>query len=96
MWSAVAAVGAATGPVIGGFLVEHFWWGSVFLVNIPLMALLLPVGRLLLPESRGSDDGPWDVLGALMAAAGVLGVVLGVKRAGTGEGLLGPATLAPC
>ncbi len=94
VWSAVAAVGAATGPVIGGFLVEHFWWGSVS-DHIPLMALLLPVGRLLLPESRGSDDGPWDVLGALMAAAGVLGVVLGVKRAGTGEGLLGPATLAP-
>lgn len=95
VWSAVAAVGAATGPVIGGFLVEHFWWGSVFLINIPLMALILPVGRLLLPESRGSDDGPWDVLGALTAAAGVLGVVLGVKRAGTGEGLTGPATLVP-
>ncbi|MYS32639.1 DHA2 family multidrug resistance protein-like MFS transporter [Streptomyces sp. KhCrAH-43] len=95
VWSAVAAVGAATGPVVGGFLVEHYWWGSVFLVNIPLMALILPVGRLLLPESRGNDDGPWDVLGALMAAAGVLGVVLGVKRAGTGEGLTGPATLVP-
>ncbi|MGW1181710.1 MFS transporter [Streptomyces drozdowiczii] len=95
VWSAVAAVGAATGPVVGGFLVEHYWWGSVFLINIPLMALILPVGRLLLPESRGNDDGPWDVLGALMAAAGVLGVVLGVKRAGTGEGLAGPATLAP-
>ncbi|MFF2407829.1 MFS transporter [Streptomyces sp. NPDC058092] len=95
VWTAVAAVGAATGPVIGGFLVEHFWWGSVFLINVPLMALVLPVGRLLLPESRGSDDGPWDVLGALTAAAGVLGVVLGVKRAGTGEGLLSPATLAP-
>ncbi|MEV5605685.1 MFS transporter [Streptomyces sp. NPDC052299] len=95
VWSAVAAVGAATGPVIGGFLVEHFWWGSVFLINIPLMALILPVGRLLLPESRGNDDGPWDVLGALMAAAGVLGVVLGVKRAGTGEGLTGLATLVP-
>lgn len=95
VWTAVAAVGAATGPVIGGFLVEHFWWGSVFLINIPLMALILPVGRLLLPESRGSDDGPWDVLGALMAAAGVLGVVLGVKRAGTGEGVFGPATLVP-
>ncbi|WP_330451912.1 MULTISPECIES: MFS transporter [unclassified Streptomyces] len=95
VWSAVAAVGAATGPVVGGFLVEHYWWGSVFLINIPLMALILPVGRLLLPESRGNDDGPWDVLGALMAAAGVLGVVLGVKRAGTGEGLTGPATLVP-
>jgi DHA2 family multidrug resistance protein-like MFS transporter len=95
IWTAVAAVGAATGPVIGGFLVEHFWWGSVFLINVPLMALILPVGRLLLPESRGSHDGPWDVLGALMAAAGVLGVVLGVKRAGTGEGVLSPATLVP-
>ncbi|MEU2127845.1 MFS transporter [Streptomyces sp. NPDC018352] len=94
IWTAVAAVGAATGPVIGGFLVEHFWWGSVFLINVPLMALILPVGRLLLPESRGSHDGPWDVLGALMAAAGVLGVVLGVKRAGAGE-VLSPATLAP-
>lgn len=94
IWTAVAAVGAATGPVIGGFLVEHFWWGSVFLINVPLMALILPVGRLLLPESRGSHDGPWDVLGALTAAAGVLGVVLGVKRAGAGE-VLSPATLAP-
>ncbi|WP_405711222.1 MULTISPECIES: MFS transporter [unclassified Streptomyces] len=94
IWTAVAAVGAATGPVIGGFLVEHFWWGSVFLINVPLMALILPVGRLLLPESRGSHDGPWDVLGALLAAAGVLGVVLGVKRAGAGE-VLSPATLAP-
>ncbi|MFJ7198535.1 MULTISPECIES: MFS transporter [unclassified Streptomyces] len=94
IWTAVAAVGAATGPVIGGFLVEHFWWGSVFLINVPLMALILPVARLLLPESRGSHDGPWDVLGALMAAAGVLGVVLGVKRAGAGE-VLSPATLAP-
>ncbi|MEU8705820.1 MFS transporter [Streptomyces sp. NPDC048565] len=95
IWTAVAAVGAATGPVIGGFLVEHYWWGSVFLINIPLMVLILPVARLLLPESRGESDGPWDVLGALMAAAGVLGVVLGIKRIGGGEGLLNLATLLP-
>ncbi|MFJ8887269.1 MFS transporter [Streptomyces sp. NPDC102402] len=95
IWTAVAAVGAATGPVIGGFLVEHYWWGSVFLINIPLMALILPLARWLLPESRGENDGPWDVLGALMAAAGVLGVVLGIKRIGGGEGLLNPATLVP-
>ncbi|MFJ3703526.1 MULTISPECIES: MFS transporter [Streptomyces] len=95
IWTAVAAVGAATGPVIGGFLVEHYWWGSVFLVNIPLMAVILPVGRWLLPESRGESDGPWDVLGALTAAAGVLGVVLGIKRIGGREGLTDPATLVP-
>ncbi|MGW7366771.1 MFS transporter [Streptomyces sp. NPDC054841] len=95
IWTAVAAVGAATGPVLGGFLVQHFWWGSVFLINIPLMALILPIGRWLLPESRGSGDGPWDVLGALMAAAGVLGAVLGVKRLGAGDALTDPRTFGP-
>ncbi|MFD0154183.1 MFS transporter [Streptomyces sp. NPDC055721] len=95
IWTATAAIGAATGPVLGGFLVENYWWGSVFLINIPLMALILPLGRRLLPESRGDSDGPWDVLGALMAAAGVLGCVLGVKRAGAGEPLLALPTAGP-
>ncbi|MFG2462913.1 MFS transporter [Streptomyces sp. NPDC048523] len=85
IWSAVAAVGAAVGPLLGGFLLEHFWWGSVFLINIPLMLVSLPVGRLLLPESKGSADGPWDVVGALMAAGGLFALVLGVKRLGGGE-----------
>ncbi|MDX5568105.1 MFS transporter [Streptomyces sp. ID05-04B] len=93
IWSAVAAVGAAVGPLLGGFLLEHFWWGSVFLVNIPLMLVSLPVGRLLLPESKGAGDGPWDVVGALMAAAGLFGAVFGVKRLGSGE--VGPLTLLP-
>ncbi|MGW6966239.1 MFS transporter [Streptomyces zaomyceticus] len=95
VWTAVAAIGAATGPVLGGFLVEHYWWGSVFLINIPLMALILPLGRRLLPESRGTAGGPWDVLGALMAAAGVLGCVLGVKRAGAGDPILAFPTAGP-
>ncbi|MEV6123416.1 MFS transporter [Streptomyces sp. NPDC052077] len=95
VWSAVAAVGAAVGPLLGGFLLEHFWWGSVFLVNIPLMLVSLPVGWLLLPESTGDRTGPWDVTGALMAAAGLFGVVLGVKRLGGGETVAGPLTLVP-
>ncbi|MEW2415602.1 MFS transporter [Streptomyces sp. NPDC046866] len=95
IWTAVAAIGAASGPVLGGFLIQHFWWGSVFLINIPLMALVLPVGRWLLPESRGAADGPWDVLGALMAAGGVLGVVLGVKRLGAERRLLDAEALVP-
>ncbi|MYQ48365.1 MFS transporter, partial [Streptomyces sp. SID4985] len=73
----------------------HFWWGSVFLVNIPLMLVSLPIGRMLLPESRGERDGPWDVLGALMAAAGLFGVVLGVKRLGGGEPPLSLLTVMP-
>ncbi|MBG0856448.1 MFS transporter [Streptomyces spinoverrucosus] len=95
VWSAVAAVGAAVGPLLGGFLLEHFWWGSVFLVNIPLMLVSLPVGRLLLPESTGSEDGPWDVVGALMAAGGLFGVVLGVKRLGGGEPAGSVLTVVP-
>ncbi|MGX9890848.1 MFS transporter [Streptomyces sp. NPDC002276] len=95
VWSAVAAVGAAVGPLLGGFLLEHFWWGSVFLVNIPLMLISLPIGRLLLPESHGDRNGPWDVVGALMAAGGLFGVVLGVKRLGGGEPVDSAWTVAP-
>ncbi|MFF9487224.1 MFS transporter [Streptomyces sp. NPDC014676] len=95
IWSAVAAVGAAVGPLLGGFLLEHFWWGSVFLVNIPLMLVSLPVGRILLPESKGAGDGPWDVTGALMAAAGLFAVVLGVKRLGGGASAAGVWTVLP-
>ncbi|MFI1682842.1 MFS transporter [Streptomyces sp. NPDC020607] len=93
LWSAVAAVGAAVGPLLGGFLLEHFWWGSVFLINIPLMLISLPIGRWLLPESTGDRNGPWDVVGALMAATGLFGLVLGVKRLGGGEDPLGLTTL---
>ncbi|HEY5833807.1 MFS transporter [Streptomyces sp.] len=95
VWSAVAAVGAAVGPVLGGFLVEHFWWGSVFLINLPLMAVMLPLGRWLLPESRGGSDGPWDVLGAVTAAGGVLGMVFGIKRLGGGAGLMDASVCLP-
>ncbi|MFF4602191.1 MFS transporter [Streptomyces sp. NPDC001339] len=95
VWSAVAAVGAAVGPVLGGFLVENFWWGSVFLINIPMMTVMLLVGRWLLPESRGERNGPWDVTGAVVASLGVLGIVLGVKRIGSGEAVIGPTTLLP-
>ncbi|MFI9153473.1 MFS transporter [Streptomyces sp. NPDC053367] len=95
IWSAVAAVGAAVGPLLGGFLLEHFWWGAVFLVNIPLMLVSLPVGRMLLPESTGDGKGPWDVVGALMAAGGLFGAVLGVKRLGGGESAGSVFTLVP-
>ena len=61
IWGATASAGTAVGPVVGGFLLEHFWWGSVFLINVPVMLILVPVGIKLLPESRNPNPGPWDL-----------------------------------
>ncbi len=80
IWSATLAVGAAVGPLVGGFLVEHFWWGSVFLVNVPVLALVLPFAMRILPESRAADPPPWDLTSIALVAAGVLGLAFGIKH----------------
>jgi DHA2 family multidrug resistance protein-like MFS transporter len=59
IWGATASAGTAVGPIVGGFLLEHFWWGSVFLINLPVMAVLVLVGIRTLPESRDPSPGPW-------------------------------------
>ncbi|MFB6889086.1 MFS transporter [Kitasatospora sp. NPDC056327] len=81
IWGAAATAGAALGPVVGGVLLEHFWWGSVFLLNIPVLVLLLVLGGWLLPESRDPNPGRWDVLSVLLSLAGVIGVVYAIKEA---------------
>ncbi|MEU9075458.1 MFS transporter [Kitasatospora sp. NPDC048538] len=81
IWGAAATAGAALGPVVGGVLLEHFWWGSVFLLNIPILVLLLVTGAWLLPESRDPKPGRWDVLSVVLSMAGVIGVVYAVKEA---------------
>ncbi|MFH8977317.1 MFS transporter [Streptomyces sp. NPDC017890] len=101
IWGAAASAGAAVGPVVGGFLLEHFWWGSVFLINLPVMAVLVVVGVKLLPESRNPDPGPWDLLSVALSLIGMVGVVYAVKEAAAhgvawatlAAGLLGAAAL---
>src|ERR687892_1924589 len=61
IWGTSFAAGGAVGPLIGGVLLEHFWWGSVFLINVPVMALLLTLGPKLLPEFRDTEAGRLDL-----------------------------------
>ncbi|MCQ4209762.1 MFS transporter [Streptomyces longispororuber] len=81
IWGAMASAGAAVGPVVGGFLLEHFWWGSVFLINLPVMAILVVVGIKLIPESKNPVPGPWDLASVVLSLVGMIGVVYAIKEA---------------
>ncbi|MER7175022.1 MFS transporter [Streptomyces mesophilus] len=81
IWGAMASAGAAVGPVVGGFLLEHFWWGSVFLINLPVMAVLVLVGIKLLPESKNPAPGPWDMPSVGLSLVGMVSIVYAVKEA---------------
>jgi DHA2 family multidrug resistance protein-like MFS transporter len=80
IWSGVMTGGIALGSVLSGVLVEFFWWGSVFLVNLPAMALLLLLGPVLLPESKSEAAGRFDLLSVPLSLAAVLPVVYGLKE----------------
>ncbi|WP_433452743.1 MFS transporter [Streptomyces sp. CA-142005] len=80
LWSGVMTGGIALGSVMSGILVEHFWWGSVFLVNLPAMALLLLLGPVLLPESKDPSPGRFDWLSVPLSMAAVLPVIYGLKE----------------
>ncbi|WP_138900672.1 MFS transporter [Streptomyces albidochromogenes] len=99
IWGAAASAGAAVGPVVGGFLLENFWWGSVFLINVPVMLVLVLVGIKLLPESKDPSPGPWDLLSVGLSLVGMVSFVYAVKEAAAhglawGNGLTGLAGLA--
>jgi DHA2 family multidrug resistance protein-like MFS transporter len=69
VWSGVSGLAIALGPVVGGALLEHFWWGSIFIVNLPVIALALGLGAVLLPESRDPSPGRFDAAGGLLSVA---------------------------
>ncbi|MFI6943210.1 MFS transporter [Streptomyces sp. NPDC050418] len=80
IWQAVMVSGIALGSVMSGVLVEHFWWGSVFLVNLPAMAMLLILAPVLIPEFKDPAPGRFDWLGVPLSMAAVLPVVYGLKE----------------
>jgi EmrB/QacA subfamily drug resistance transporter len=81
IWSGVTGLAVAAGPVTGGLLLEHFWWGSIFLVNIPIAAIALVAGRLLVPDSRDPEPGRLDRIGLLLSVMAVGGIIWAVIEA---------------
>jgi DHA2 family multidrug resistance protein-like MFS transporter len=80
VWIAAYSAGGAIGPVLGGVLLEFFWWGSVFLIGVPVMGLLLILGPRTLPEYRDPNARPLDLLSAALSLLAILGVVYGLKE----------------
>lgn len=79
IWSAGTSGGTALGPLVGGILLEHFWWGSVFLINVPVMVLVIGAGLWLLPESRNERGAPIDLLSAALSVGAIVPMVYAVK-----------------
>jgi MFS transporter, DHA2 family, multidrug resistance protein len=89
VWIGAFSAGSAIGPVLGGIMLEFFWWGSVFLLAVPVMAALLILGPRVLPEYRDPSAGRLDLASAVMAIAAVLAVIFGLKQiAQEGPGLV--------
>jgi len=83
LWAAGFSGGAALGPIFGGWLVEHLWWGAVFLVAVPLMLPLLVLGRTLIPESKDPSPGKVDVPSILLSMLVMVPMVYGIKDVAT-------------
>ncbi|WP_308128401.1 MFS transporter [Rhodococcoides kroppenstedtii] len=81
VWGAMAGGGAAAGPVVGGVLLEHFWWGSVFLINVPVMIVLVVAGPFAIPESKDPAPGAFDLPSALLSIVSIVPLVYVVKEA---------------
>ncbi|XDD49630.1 MFS transporter [Leptospira sp. WS92.C1] len=80
IWGMSFSIGGAIGPLVGGILLEHFWWGSVFLLSVPVMILLLIVGPKLLPEFKDPNAGKLDLPSAMLSLTAVLAIIYGLKQ----------------
>jgi EmrB/QacA subfamily drug resistance transporter len=80
-WPAVAGLGIVRGPVLGGFLLENFWWGSIFLINVFVVTVALVLGFFLIPESRDPAATPLDPVGAVLSIVGLVALVYAIIEA---------------
>lgn len=98
VWAGISGGGAAIGPIASGYLLEHFWWGSVFLVNVPVIIGALVAGALIVPRSRDPEPQPLDLPGALLSIVGlgalVYAIIEGPHRGWTSAATLGTFAVA--
>lgn len=80
VWATMFALGMAAGPVVGGVLLEHYWWGAAFLVAVPMVGLLLIAAPFLLPEYRTPQDGRLDILSVALSLLALLPIIYGIKQ----------------
>jgi DHA2 family multidrug resistance protein-like MFS transporter len=80
VWISAFSAGSAIGPILGGILLEYFWWGSVFLLALPVMGALLVLGPIVLPEYKDPNAGRLDIPSAVMSLIAVLSVIFGLKQ----------------
>jgi EmrB/QacA subfamily drug resistance transporter len=92
-WSLMNATGGFIGPVVGGLLLRAFWWGSIFLVNVPVVVVALLAGSVLVPESRDPEVTPFDLPGAVLSTAALVSLLWGIIE-GPARGWGSPVVLA--
>jgi EmrB/QacA subfamily drug resistance transporter len=95
VWAGTAGIAVAGGPLAGGAVLEHFWWGAVFLIGVPVAALGFVGILAVVPESRDPSPGRVDVLGVLLSIGALTGLVYGIIRGGSGKGWTTPGVLVP-
>ena len=95
IWASAVGIGVAIGPVLGGLLLDHFWWGSVFLINVPVTVLGAAAVFFLVPESRNPAPGKIDFVGVLGSIAGLVLLVYGIVQGGDGASWTSAGVLVP-
>jgi EmrB/QacA subfamily drug resistance transporter len=93
IWAGVSGLGVAIGPLVGGYLLEHFWWGSVFLVNVPLIIVAVIVVVIIVPNSKDPTKPKLDLLGTILSTVGLVGLLYGIIE-GPGRGWKDPVVVA--
>ncbi|MGI5399436.1 MFS transporter [Streptomyces sp. CA-135486] len=95
IWAGSVGLGIAIGPIAGGLLLEHFWWGSIFLVNVPIVIIAVIAMMVLVPDSKDPNPGRIDPLGVVLSVIGLVLLVYGIIRGGELADFLAPSSLLP-